>query len=204
MATATRTIGPADDGLRMTWEDFSTADWEEGYRYELIDGRLVVAAAPNIEHDEYFDWIDWPLKRYSRVHPEVINRVSSSARVFIPGRPDETVPQPDLAAYQGFPSRKRALTGVMNWRKVSPLVVVEIMSPDSTDKDLFRNVELYEAVPSIREYWIVDGRGEVEEMIFRVYRKRGSKWQKPIDFHYGDTYTTKLLPGFSLLIDPLA
>jgi len=39
---------------------------------------------------------------------------------------------------------------------------------------------------------------------FRVYRKRGAKWQKPIDYHYGDTYTTKLLPEFSLLIDPLA
>ena len=34
--------------------------------------------------------------------------------------------------------------------------------------------------------------------------ERGVKWQKPIAYHYGDTYTTKLLPGFSLLIDPLA
>ena len=203
MATATRTIGPAEEGLRMTWDEFSTADWEEGFRYELIDGRLVVAAAPNIDHDEYWDWLNWPLTRYTRLHPEIINRVSSNARVFIPRRPGVTVPQPDFAAYCDFP-RKLALAHAMNWRKVSPILVVEIMSPDSTDKDLFRNVELYEAVPSIREYWVVDGRGDVEEMTFRVYRKRGSKWQKPIEYHYGDTYTTKLLPGFSLLIDPLA
>src|SRR5262249_30123059 len=155
------------------------------------------------EHDEYWAWLNWPLTRYTQLHPEIVNRVSSNARVFVPRRPDVTVPQPDFAAYENFP-RRLALARATNWRRVSPILVVEIMSPDSTDKDLFRNVELYEAVPSIREYWVVDGRGEVEEMVFRVYRKRGSKWQKPIDYHYGDTYRTRLLPGFSLLIDPLA
>jgi Uma2 family endonuclease len=203
MATAIRTIGPADAGLRMTWDEFSTADWEEGYRYELIDGRLVVAAAPNIEHDGYDEWIHSSLTIYKRSRPDIINHVSSNARIFIPNRPRVTVPQPDFAAYKDFP-RDRVFTRQTHWRMVSPILVAEILSPDNADKDLFRNVELSEAVPSIREYWIVDGRGEMEEMIFRVCRKRGSKWQKPIDFGYGETYTTKLLPEFSLLIDPLA
>jgi Uma2 family endonuclease len=123
--------------------------------------------------------------------------------VFVPGRPGATVPQPDFAAYRDI-RRRLFLAREINWRKVSPVLVIEIISPDTAEKDLFRNVELYEVVPSIQEYWIIDGRDDVEEMIFRVYRKRGAKWQKPIDYHYGDTYTTKLLPGFSLLIDPLA
>jgi Uma2 family endonuclease len=203
MATAMRTIGPADAGLMMTWEEFSTADWEEGHRYELIDGRLSVAATPNSRHSIYWDSVYGPLRDYKREHPSIINHLANQASVFIPGWPRVTVVQPDLAAYKDFPI-ELALAEQVNWRRVNPILVAEILSPDNADKDLFRNVELYEAVPSIREYWIVDGRSGVEEMISRVYRKRGSKWQKPIDFGYGETYTTKLLPEFSLLIDPLA
>jgi hypothetical protein len=35
-----------------------------------------------------------------------------------------------------------------------------------------------------------------------VYRKRGSRWQRPIELAYGDRYTTKLLPDFELIVDP--
>jgi hypothetical protein len=35
----------------------------------------------------------------------------------------------------------------------------------------------------------------------RVHRRYGERW-KVIDLAYGDTYTTRLLPGFTLTIDP--
>jgi hypothetical protein len=35
-----------------------------------------------------------------------------------------------------------------------------------------------------------------------VYRRHGKKWGAPIDVAFGETYTTRLLPGFQLVLDP--
>ena len=57
----------------------------------------------------------------------------------------------------------------------------------------------------MREYWIFDPRDRDGSSHLRVYRKRGSRsWQPPIDVPFGATYTTRLLPGFSLVVDPNA
>src|SRR5262245_44065080 len=184
MATATKTIGPADAGLAMSWDEFFETEFQEGYRYELIDGRLVVAATPNTRHSICWEWLHGSLFLYSRRYPKIINHLSGAACVVVPGRKGLTIPEPDIAAFRDFPVTL-ALSTEIDWRSVSPILVAEIISPDTADKDLFRNVVLYEAVPSIREYWIVDSRGGIQEMTFRVYRKRGGKWQRPIDYHYG-------------------
>jgi Uma2 family endonuclease len=63
---------------------------------------------------------------------------------------------------------------------------------------------LYRQVPSIREYWIIDGRDDPDRPAMLVYRRRGQRWQNPIRFEYGTEYTTRLLPGFRLLLNPRA
>jgi Uma2 family endonuclease len=81
------------------------------------------------------------------------------------------------------------------------LLVAEILSADDPDKDLVRNVELYVQVPTIREYWIVDPREEFDRPRLLVYRRRGRQWQRLITIEPGETYTTRLLPGFELVLD---
>ena len=46
----------------------------------------------------------------------------------------------------------------VSWEDVSPILVAEVLYASDPYKDLVRNVELYLRVPSIREYWILDGR----------------------------------------------
>src|SRR4029078_8181794 len=103
-------------------------------------------------------------------------------RCLVRGAPAKACPEPAFAAYHAFPNhipwRERS------WEMVSPVLVVEVAS-DDVAKDFGRNVELYEQVPSIREYWIVFGGETDEQFFFRVYRKRGAKWQKPIDLALG-------------------
>lgn len=82
------------------------------------------------------------------------------------------------------------------------MLVGEILSRDNPDKDLVRNVELYLRVPTIREYWVVDTRADPDRPTKQVYRRRGSRWQRPLEVAYGETYATKLLPGFEVLLDP--
>jgi Uma2 family endonuclease len=199
MSIATRRLGLADHGRPVELDEFEMAEFEEGYKYELIDGRLYVAPAANEPEDWNQGWIYDVLRDYSRKHPEVINRVSFGARVFLPGREETTCPQPDVSAYRGYPvgrPRRR-----YNWRDVSPILVVEVLYDADPHKDLVRNVELYLQVPSIREYWIVDARRDPDEPTLIVHRRRGKKWVRS-EYSYGETYETKLLPGFSLRIDP--
>jgi Uma2 family endonuclease len=200
MAIATRLkLKPADHGRPIAYQDFLASDTVEGYHYELIDGRVYVSPQANPAHMWLDRWVFKLLERYSCEHPDIINLVYYKARVFVPGRKRSTCPEPDIAAYHDFP-----LAGgieSLSWEGVSPLLVVEILSPDNLDKDLVRNVGLYLKVPSIQEYWVVNGLEDAERPELRVYRRRGKKW-RIIEVAGGDTYTSKLLPGFELVLNP--
>lgn len=189
-------LTPRDQGRALSLEEFEHADGQEGYHYELIDGKLEVSPLPDLPHDDLQDWLRDKLKDYMRLHPEIINYVKGPARVFVPGRRPATAPEPDLAAYHDFPlhlpRRQR------RWQDHSPILVVEIISADTANKDLVRNRDLYLQVPSVREYWIFDPRQDADQPSMIVYRRRGQRWQKPIEIPSGGTYTTRLLPDFEL------
>jgi Uma2 family endonuclease len=197
MATV-QTLTPADHGRRMTYDEYMAGDYLPGYHYELIDGRLYVSPLAGLPESRLERWLDWHLTTYSRAHPEVINFVSK-ARVFVPGRADVTVPEPDMAAYHDFPLS--APLEDVHWEDVSPVLVAEVLVEGEPDKDLVRNVELYLAVPSIREYWVIDGRDEPSRPSLIVHRRYRARWA--VRTHaFGRTYRTRLLPGFELVIDP--
>ena len=195
-------LTPAWAGRDISLEDFEHATGQEGWHYELIDGRIEVSPSPEFPHDTILFWINRLFIRYSDNHPEVVNYLSNHARVFVPDRQAATCPEPDFAAYRDFPlprpGRQR------RWRDISPFLVAETLSADNRNKDLVRNVELYLEVPSIREYWVFDPHEDANRPTLRVYRRRGRAWQRPIDVPFGATYTTRLLPGFSLIVDPNA
>ncbi len=196
-------LTPEWAGRDISLEDFDRADFQEGWRYELIDGRLEVFANPELPHDMVLEWIQGRLFAYRDAHREVINYVSGCCREFIPGRRQATCPEPDLAAYRDYPYRLPR--EMRRWQAFNPLLVVEVLSEDYRRKDLERNVTLYRHAPTLREYWIFDPRDAGDHPTLRVYRKSGPRsWQRPIDVAFGGTYTTALLPGFTLVVDPTA
>ncbi len=192
-------IGPDDQGLEMSLEEFEKAIGAEGFKYELIDGRVEVSPLPDLLHDTFEMRLMLLLWRFIDLHPEIANYASPKARIFVPGHRRATCPEPDVSLFPDVPWNQRPLR--VNWRDVSPIVVAEVISPGNTSKDLVRNVQLYLEVPSIREYWIIDGRENADFPSLLVYRRRGTKWQKPIHVGPGETYTTKLLPDFELKLD---
>src|SRR5437899_902038 len=96
-------LRPSDHGRPMTLEEFNAARRLEGYRYELIDGRVYVAAVPVFSHWRLVRWLDLSLQGYALQHPEVINMVSSHSSVRVEARPLPTLPEPDLAVYRDVP-----------------------------------------------------------------------------------------------------
>lgn len=190
-----------DHGSEWSLDDFMSADHEEGYQYELIDGRLYVSPQPNLPQDFVLLWIFGKLYLYSLQHPQIINYASQKARVFVKSRRKVTNPEPDIACYKDFP--KHLPIHEIRWQDVSPVLVIEVLSDNDEDKDLVRNVELYLQVPSIKEYWIVDTREDPDTPKLLVYRRRGAKWRVS-EIGYRQTYSTPLLPGFALYVDPRA
>jgi Uma2 family endonuclease len=192
-------LGPTDHGRPMTFEEFRTGDYTDGYHYELIQGKLYVTPLPHFSENWIEDWILGKLKAYAQAHPDVLNFVTNKSRVFLPDEAEVTAPEPDVAAYRDI-QRDRPFQ--VRWEEVSPVLVVEVISHDDPDKDLVRNAELYLRVPSIQEYWVFDNRAVAERPTLRRHRRRGKRWSVR-DFSAGETYVTRLLPGFELLIDPM-
>jgi Uma2 family endonuclease len=196
MSTMLR-IGPHDHGRELTYEEFLTGDYQEGYKYELIRGELYVSPQASFPHD----WVEGHVRKvltfYWAKRPDLVKWVSPKARVFIPGE-GETCPEPDIAVYRDCQPGKTA-----DWRQFSPLIVVEVVSETDPDKDYVRNVELYRKVPSILEYWLFDRCSEDDGPTLRVHRRdSGDQSWKIDDYDSGATYTTPLLPDFSLPVSP--
>ena len=83
-------LTPRDHGRALSLEEFQCATAQEGYRYELIDGKLEVSPLPDLPHEGLRKWLERRLDSYAERHPEVINRVQAPARVFVPNRPKTT------------------------------------------------------------------------------------------------------------------
>jgi Uma2 family endonuclease len=191
-------LGSTDHGRPVDEDELESAEFEPGFNYEIIDGRLYVSPIPNLPENRLDQWLLFKLYLYSRQHLEIVNYISSKARVFVPDRPRLTVPEPDVAAYHNFPIESDLED--VNWREISPILVAEVMTGNS-EKDLDRNVKLYWQVPSIREYWVVDGRASQSKPTLIVHRRYGKRWLIR-EYPYATTYTTRLLPEFELRIDP--
>jgi hypothetical protein len=193
-------LGPADHGRPLTLDEHLHSSYQEGYYYGLIRGKLDVLSRPEFPRDYLAIWIRNSLFGYQLKHSEVIDYISQKSSVFVPGDEEPSCLRPEIAAYQGLnprlPSRGR------RWQDVSPLLVADVLWKDNADRDPLRNLDLYLQVPSIREYWIVDGREDADRPALLVYRRRGQRWQNVIRVGPGEVYTTRLLPGFSLTLDP--
>ena len=196
MSTTVR-LGPGDHGRPMSLQEFLEGDYDEGHQYEIIDGRLYVSPAPNMPHDLVQTWVQRELWRYADAHRNRVGYVSGRPRAFVTEAESRaTAPEPDVAVYSRVPEGMN-----VNWRDVSPMLVVEIMAEGSEDKDLERNVDLYLRIPSIEEYWVFDIRDNAAEPVLIAHRRETDGWAVS-EHPAGSIYTTPLLPEFELTIRP--
>jgi Uma2 family endonuclease len=200
MATMTKTrprFGPADHGRRVTDRVATTAEYVEGFNYEVIDGRLHVSPRQEVAESVLENWLYAVLMKYADRWSKVIGYLTPKARVFVPDAARTMAPEPDLTAYTTFPDYDT----ITSWKQISPFLVVGILSENNVEKQLGRNPNLYLRVPSIQEYWVVNGAENPDEPSLIHYVRRGKRWA--VTTHpFGATFTPKVLPGFSLVIDP--
>ena len=100
MATVTqKIIGPADHGRKMTLDEFRTADFVEGWLYELSRGVLDVTEVPGINHGRIVYRISLMFAAYELTHAGVINYRAGGAecRIRLAGMQSDR--HPDQAVY---------------------------------------------------------------------------------------------------------
>lgn len=190
-------LGPKDHGRELSEEEFEGADCRGGHKYEIIDGRLYVSPLPNFPHDLVENWLYGKVRDYAKA-TNSFAYVTNKPRAFVRTAEKPTIPEPDIAAFKVLPPGDG---NTMHWRDFEPTLVVEILGDDSFEKDMVRNVDLYLRIPSIQEYWVFDIREDVYRPKLIVHCRRGEAW-KTQTVAPGGTYTTKLLPGFRLVVDP--
>lgn len=187
--------GPRDAGIPLSLDEFEAAEFEEGFRYELIHGVLVVNSAPLEEERDANEELGRWLRNYRETHPQ--------------GRAlDLTLPEHDLRTrlqirradrviWAGLGRRPRT-RGQVAKRDV-PGVVVEFTSSRPADmrRDYDEKRIEYRDL-GVREYWIIDRYRRT----LTVYRWQGKRWMK-LTVREGEIYTTPLLPGFELSVAAL-
>ncbi|MFN0071591.1 MAG: Uma2 family endonuclease [Chloroflexota bacterium] len=171
----------------LTYEDYCELP-DDGKRYEIHQGELVVNPAPTPGHQRV-------LRRLNRLLEQHIETNRLGELFFAPLDcilDDTSVVQPDLvfiANDRGGQISGRGIEG-------APTLVVEIVSPSSTRTDRGRKMQLY-AKFGVPYYWIVDPgvqRLEAFELISGSYELVADGTM---------TQTVRLAP-FSELAIPLA
>jgi Uma2 family endonuclease len=138
----------------MTIEDWNRAIGREGSTYKLIDGRLCVHPFPEAPHEALQHWLQLALMAYEDAYPEIIQRLTVRAQVYLINRNGPTILNPDLAVYldpgADVSDRHRS------WAEIGPAIVGEVLEPPNISSELDLKVEIYMQFAAIREYWMVD------------------------------------------------
>jgi Uma2 family endonuclease len=161
---------------------------EDGWRYEVIEGELVMTPPPAYQHQ----------RASAKLHVAMANFCESrnlgevyAAPIEVLLAPDTPV-QPDLvfisASRLNDLIRDQGLAG-------APDLIVEILSPSNWYIDRRDKFKLYEA-SGVREYWIVDPKAATIE----VFVLRQGQYEALGKFGAGEAARSETLAGFEIAI----
>ena len=139
---------------RWTYEEYYKLDDDQ--RYEIMDGKLLMAPAPDTWHQAWIGGLHLILDRH--VRSRQLGKVLLSP-VDVVLDPENTV-QPDIVfvvAGNVKIIQRRAIFGV-------PELLVELVSPSSVRRDRYDKKALYSRF-GVKEYWIGDPANKALEIL---------------------------------------
>ena len=130
---------------KLTYSDYAVV--EDGFRYELINGELLMAPAPSTFHQESHYYLMIILSDFIRRNN--LGRIYYAPTDVI--LDEFNTVQPDIL----FISKENLSKIKRNAIYGAPDFVVEIISPYSIHRDRYLKKELYE-LHGVKEFWLLD------------------------------------------------
>lgn len=138
-------------GMPETWENWTAARVRElpddGRRYEVVDGELLVTPAPRLPHQE-------AVYRLARILDDHVRQVGGAYMFCSPADIEfdpHTLVQPDVFVAPSVAGRRPR-----NWVDITSLLLaVEVLSPSSARADRMTKRRRYQRA-GVPEYWVVD------------------------------------------------
>jgi Uma2 family endonuclease len=158
---------------------------DAGPRYQLINGDLYMAPAPNRFHQDISRTIQFEILKYLEREPGGIVYNAPFDVVLT----DINVFQPDLA----FFSKERRKVLTEKGAEGAPDLVVEVLSPSTAPLDLDQKRVVY-ARTGVSELWIVDP----DKLEVQVYDLRRDPDVPAATLRENDVLRSQFLPGFEL------
>ncbi len=171
---------------RLTYEEY-LKEPESMLRYEIVDGEMIMSAAPHVEHQRSLKRAFRPIDRFVVEH-ELGEVLFAPVDIIVQREPLRTR-QPDLL----FIINERL--GIIRDGRVhdGPDLVVEIMSPSNTRAEIERKLADY-ALIGVRECWLLAPQGRTVETL----RLDGGEWKRLAIRGVGDNVETVVLQGLEL------
>jgi Uma2 family endonuclease len=166
-----------------TYEDFCVLVSED-QKADLIDGVIYMASPENPAANEMFVWLITLMDLFAEEYD--LGRIYGSrvATRFS----EKTAPEPDIV----FVSKKHLHRVTRGGVEGAPDIAVEIVSPDSIDRDYNLKRQKYETA-GVPEYWIID---EIEETVTLLRLGADGKYRE-VRPRSGE-YHSAVLTGFWL------
>jgi len=171
-----------------TYADLETFP-DDNLRREIIDGELIVTAAPRVRHQQVVVRLVMALGRYADEHGGQV--LPAPTDVFFS---DTNVVEPDVL----FVGANHLDKLEEKFVRSAPDLAIEVSSPSTRRLELVCKRELYERF-GVPEYWYVD----LDADRIEVYRLREGRLDRPELFGRGDEFACEQLPGLSISVDEL-
>jgi Uma2 family endonuclease len=167
----------------VTFDDFCLLVGD-GQKADLIDGVIYMASPDNTAVNRLNVWLSTLMWMFAQQHD--LGNVYASRVAF--RLDDMNSPEPDI----GFVRKRRLHLVKRGSVDGPPDLAVEVVSPDSVERDYGKKRELYEQF-GVEEYWIVD---ELEQRVTLLRRQKSGRFRE-VRSKQG-RLESHVLPGFYL------
>ncbi|MEH1891623.1 MAG: Uma2 family endonuclease [Nostoc sp.] len=173
----------------ITFEEYLTSDHGNDFHYELVNGKLELMNPPTIQHFLIVDFLDTALKaEIKRCNSTWLCFRESGVRT---GRNKSRLTDLCVVTLE----QARELLNASAVFESPPLLIVEVVSPESLKRD-YRHKRSEYAALEVPEYWIVD---PIESKISVLLLKDG--FYEKIIFTANEQIGSRTFPELAITVD---